>query len=162
MAKFRDVDQTFTLEELDDVFWDKVISVEKCHSSGMGGPGCLWIFTTDKLLYQICLDDRCFPFNEDHLEAFCDFFAVERYDKNKRRDIYRIESEGWCYFWDSEDVWIRQEYTEAFREKLQEEKKGSWYVFKVTVFAEILGIQDGIPRIRERKFAMLLEKNLIG
>ena len=162
MAEFRDVDQTFTLEELDDVFWDKVIYVEKWHSSGMGGPGCLWIFTTDKLLYQICLDDRCFPFNEYYLEAFCDFFAVERYDKNKCRDIYRIESEGWCFLRDSDDVWIRQEYTKAFREKLQEEKKGSWYVCKVTVFAEILGIQDEIPRIRERKFAMLLEKNLIG
>ncbi len=65
---------TFSLSlTKDNKFWDKVLYVEKWHSSGLGGPGALWIISSEKLLYQIGFE--AFPYDEDHLEEFNDFFA---------------------------------------------------------------------------------------
>ena len=62
---------TFKLEEMDSEFWKKVILINIWPSSGHGGPGCIWIITTDKKQYFISYET--FPFEKMSLSEFCPF-----------------------------------------------------------------------------------------
>lgn len=53
---------TFKLSDLNQSFWDKVIFIQVCHPSGMGGPGVIWIITNEHKLYVIGITEL--PFNE--------------------------------------------------------------------------------------------------
>lgn len=101
----RDCNQTFTLEDLDERFWKKVLYVEKWHSSGFWGSGRLWMITSDKILYQIGFET--FPYNENCLEQFLE----ERYGREQWRNIYKIESKGWKYISCGKPIWIKKEYS---------------------------------------------------
>lgn len=152
----KDSDQTFALEELDANFWDKVLYVEKWHSSGMGGPGCLWMITSDQLLYQIGFET--FPYDENHLERFHSFFEVERYDRAQWRNIYKIESKGWKYIDSGKMIWIKNEYAKEFEEELKKAKKQKKYVFSPEIFAKILGVTGELERVREVNFQRMIDK----
>ena len=53
---------TFKLSELNQDFWNKVIFIQIVHSSGLGGPGAIWIITSEMNLYFIGLSEL--PYNE--------------------------------------------------------------------------------------------------
>lgn len=149
-------DITFTLEELDEGFWQRVIYVEKWYSSGLGGPGCLWMVTSDKLLYEIGFET--FPYDENNLEQFAPFFEIERYDKEQWRDIYKIESEGWKVIDSGMRVWIRQEYSQEFEEELEKAKQEKKYVFMLDVFLKMIGVETDREAILEANLKCLIEK----
>ena len=44
------MNNTFKLSDLNQNFWDKVIFIQVCHSSGMGGQGVIWIITNEHKL----------------------------------------------------------------------------------------------------------------
>lgn len=46
--------KTFELSDLDEDFWKKVIFINICWSSGMGGAGYLWFITEEKREYYTC------------------------------------------------------------------------------------------------------------
>lgn len=68
-------DKTFDLEDLTDYFWKKVVFFELCHSSGLGGPGALWMVTEDKKKYYLGFEDL--PFSEDNLCAMLSRYKKE-------------------------------------------------------------------------------------
>ena len=155
---FRD---TFLLDlTKDKEFWDKVLYVEKWRSSGLGGPGALWIVTSEKLLYQIGFET--FPYDENHLEEFNDFFAEEYYDKVNDKHTYKIESKGWKYLdrrHQGEDIWIRDEYAEIFEQQYIAKRKRDVHVFGPQLFARLIGVEGENERMVEENFAeVLLQK----
>lgn len=155
MEKTYDMQKTFLLSETqNEEFWEKVLYVEKWHSSGLGGPGALWIITADKLLYQIGFET--FPYDENNLAQFNQFFEVERYDKNLSRRIYKIESHGWKYLEHENDIWIRNQYAEEFEKQIEKYSQRENFIFSPQVFAGIIGVEGEIERVLEEKFAQLL------
>lgn len=154
------IKDTFSLSETHTKeFWDKVLYVEKWHSSGLGGPGALWMITSDKLLFQIGFET--FPYDEHHLEEFSDFFAEEEYDRVNFKRVYRIEKYGWKHLpahQFSNDIWIKDEFVDEFIHRYKDATTGNRYVFCPQLFAEIIGVNVEIERVIEEKFADLLEK----
>lgn len=151
---------TFSLELTKDTeFWDKVLYVEKWRSSGLGGPGDLWLVTSEKLLYQINFET--FPYDENHLEEFNDFFAEEYYDRENDKHTYKIESKGWKYLDRrryGEDIWIREEYAEIFEQQyIAKRKEKGVLVFGPQLFAGQIGVEGEIERMLEENFAKMNE-----
>ena len=66
--------------------------------------------TSEKLLYQISFET--FPYNENCLEAFSDFFAEDEFDRINYKRVYKIEKKG-CKYLDSRplgsSIWIKDE-----------------------------------------------------
>ena len=42
---------TFKLSDLNQNFWEKVLFIQITHSSGLGGPGAIWIITSEMKLF---------------------------------------------------------------------------------------------------------------
>lgn len=125
----------------------------------MGGPGGLWIVTSEKLLYQIGFET--FPYDENHLEEFNDFFAEEYYDKVNDKHVYKIESKGWKYLdrrHYGEDIWIRDEYAEIFEQQYIAKRERDVHVFGPQLFAGLIGVEGEIERTVEENFAEVLRK----
>ena len=59
-------DKTFDLLDLNEDVWNKVVAFFITHSSGLGGPGALWLITEDKKEY--CLVFEGLPFSEYELD----------------------------------------------------------------------------------------------
>lgn len=53
---------TFKLSDLDQNFCEKVLFIQITHSSGLGGPGAIWIITSEMKLFFIGLSEL--PYNE--------------------------------------------------------------------------------------------------
>lgn len=89
-----DEEKTFDLDDLDDEFWKKVVFFEIQHSSGLGGPGALWMVTEDKKKY--CLGFQGLPFSEydlaDNLHPM--FLQTNKLENGHHR--YVIEDD-WHY-----------------------------------------------------------------
>ena len=67
--------KTFKLEELNAEFWAKVILINIWPSSGLGGPGSMWIVTSDKKQYYISFET--FPYAEGNLGAFTSILKID-------------------------------------------------------------------------------------
>lgn len=72
------VNKTFELSDMDDKFWDKVIFINIWPSSGMGGPGSLWIVTADKKEFFISFQK--FPYSEGSLGEFTPILKYKEKD----------------------------------------------------------------------------------
>ena len=111
--------KTFTLSDLDENFWEKVLTVSLEHSSGPGGWGCLWIVTSEKREYFIGFEG--FPYNEYHLEEFSPLFR--RKDKvTDYKHPYEAEDNGWKYIC-KEGTLVRDEFYDEFIKVYEEEKR---------------------------------------
>lgn len=101
---------TFKLEEMDSEFWKKVILINIWPSSGHGGPGCIWIVTSDKKQYFISYET--FPFEKMSLSEFCPFL------KKKENIVdyahpFAVENNGWKYLPEQMTL-IRDDFYENF------------------------------------------------
>ena len=56
ISVYNDIKQTFILDALNEDFYNKVIFIYLSHSSGLGGPGCLIMITSDNKEYFIGFD----------------------------------------------------------------------------------------------------------
>ncbi len=110
---------TFDLMDLDEEFWSKVVFFQIYHSSGLGGPGALWLVTEDKKKYYLGFENL--PFNEyflaDNLHQI--FKKIDEWDGHRKP--YVIEGKGWKYLRGLDitidgEALIREDYYEAFLE----------------------------------------------
>ena len=142
-------------------FWDKVLYVEKWRSSGLGGSGALWIMTSEKLLYQIGFET--FPYNENCLEAFSDFFAEDEFDRINYKRVYKIEKKGWKYLGSrplGSSIWIKDEFVDEFLKRYKEASANHIFVFSPQIFAEIIGVKGEVERMVEEDLAKIIEERL--
>lgn len=134
---------TFKLNELNQEFWNKVIFIEIQPSSGMGGPGCLWLITSDVKLYYIGFDG--FPY-EGKLGEFHSMFS-RVYENGEYH--FKAESLGFQRY-ENRLVFVKEEYYERYRE----EYYNMWhknvgrihYIHEPDVMARVLGV-DEIERL---------------
>lgn len=90
-----DEEKTFDLDDLDDEFWEKVVFFEIWHSSGLGGPGGIWMVTEDKKKYYLGFEDL--PFSEYKLaENLHPMFSLtNKLESGHHR--YVLENDGWKF-----------------------------------------------------------------
>lgn len=127
--------KTFTLSDLDETFWEKVLTVSLEHSSGLGGWGCLWIVTSEKREYFIGFEG--FPYNEYHLEEFSPLF--KRKDKiTDYKHPYEAEDNGWKYIC-KEGTLVRSDFYDEFMKVYEEEnRKERYYIHILDIAAKAL------------------------
>lgn len=135
-------EKTFSLKELDEKFWEKVILIEKWNSSGLGGWGCLWLVTSDKKVFWIGFEG--FPYNERRLEEFSPIFMPKQ-DIEDYEHPYAIEGNGWQYIHRGQ-IFIRDDFYDAFISVYNEEKKGSDFLFIPNIAGKALGVKGELER----------------
>ena len=135
-------EKTFSLKDLDEKFWEKVILIEKWNSSGLGGWGCLWVVTLDKKVFWIGFEG--FPYDEHKLEEFSPIF-VRKEKIEDYKHPYEIEGKGWHYIYQGQ-IFIRDDFYDAFIDVYNEEKKGSDYLFIPNVAGKELGAKGELER----------------
>ena len=152
------VGKTFRIEELDDVFWDKVILINIWPSSGVGGYGCMWLVTTDKKEYFI--DFETFPSSQKDLENFTPIL------KHKEKVVdyahpYAVEGNGWTYL-SKERTLIRDDFRESFMKVYDFQikhlsERGLATRHMPTIAGYALGIGGEPERFNEEKSYLLWE-----
>lgn len=135
-------EKTFSLEDLDEKFWEKVILIQKRNSSGLGGPGCLWLVTLDKKVFWFGFEG--FPYNEHKLEEFSPIFMRKEKIEDYKHP-YAMEGKGWQYIYQGQ-IFIRDDFYDAFIFVYNEEKKGSDFLFIPDVAGKALGVEGELER----------------
>lgn len=150
---------TFKLEEMNSEFWKKVILINIWPSSGHGGPGCIWIVTSDKKQYFISYET--FPFEEMTLSEFCPFLKK----KEKIVDYahpFAAENNGWKYLPEHMTL-IRDDFYENFIKiydyytKFYKER-GLAIFHMPTIAGYALGLSEELERFNEEKAYLLWEQ----
>lgn len=129
----------FKLEELDQEFWNKVVFVEIEPSSGMGGPGCLWLITSDAKSYFIGFDG--FPY-EGKLGELHPMLSKASPTSNCD---YELENHGFKRY-ERSLVFVKEEYFQRYKE----EYYNVWhknigkihYIHEPDVMAHVLGVDE--------------------
>ena len=109
---------TFDLQDLDEEFWSNVVFFQIYHSSGLGGPGALWLVTEEKKKYYLGFEDL--PFNEFFLAENLNELFEKTDEWDGARHPYLIENNGWIYLKGLDitvegEALIRKDIYEAFR-----------------------------------------------
>lgn len=103
--------KTFDMKDLDEKFWKKVVFGQLFHSSGMGGPGCIWLVTSDKKKYYLGFEGGV-PFSEYHLDEAVPIFArTNQLEDGHYR--YKAEDHGWRYV-KGENALVREDIWDAY------------------------------------------------
>lgn len=145
--------KTFTLRDLDENFWEKVLTVSLEHSSGPGGWGCLWIVTSEKREYFIGFEG--FPYNEYHLEEFSPLF--KRKDKvTDYKHPYEAEDKGWKYIC-KEGTLVRDDFYAGFMKVYENEKRKRSYIHIPDIAAKVLKTEN-LERFDYEETVKLQEK----
>lgn len=145
--------KTFTLSDLDENFWEKVLTVSLEHSSGPGGWGCLWIVTSEKREYFIGFEG--FPYNEYHLEEFSPLFRR----KGKVTDYkhpYEVEDKGWKYIY-KEGTLVRDDFYAGFMKVYENEKGKRNYIHIPDIAVKVLKTEN-LERFDYEETVKLQEK----
>ena len=124
--------KTFDLSDLTEEFWETVVFFHVYHSSGLGGPGALWLVTKDKKKYYLGFEDL--PFNEYSLAENLHPMFAQKSEMIDGRYPYVIEDDGWIYLKGKDQIiWgnslIREDVYEAFREVALDKKMVKEKVF---------------------------------
>ena len=133
---------TFKLSDLNQSFWDKVIFIQVCHPSGMGGPGVIWIITNEHKLYVIGITEL--PFNEwTDLEKLTPLLDVINFPNGV--EAYKAETVGYKYS-NLGYVLIKEEYFDQY-EKMWKlvydmDQYKIHYVHEPDVMKLVLGCED--------------------
>ncbi len=140
----------FKLDELDDEFWEKVIFINIWNSTGMGGPGSLWIITSDKKLFFIGYEGL--PYSEFKLGEFSPLLRKKEEIINGRRP-YVVEDEGWHFI--QKNVLVRDDFYEDFmqvyKDKIRREGLSWKYVHMPAIAGLALGLDGEPERYNEEK-----------
>ena len=132
MSVYNDIKQTFTLYELDEDFYNKVIFVYLNHSSGLGGPGCLIMITSDNKEYFIGFDainrkDNKYDdsgIDEYNLSEYIPLLKGKVIKEKHYRIKYDIEDNGWI---NKNRVLIRKDYYEKIKDIYEEKEKYKYF-----------------------------------
>ena len=151
--------KTFRLEELNSGFWSKVILINIWPSSGHGGPGSLWIVTSDKKQYFISYET--FPFEKMTLSEFCPILKK----KEKIVDYahpFAVENNGWKYLPEHMTL-IRDDFYESFIKMYDfytkfYKERGLAIFHMPTIAGYALGINGEPERYNEEKAYLLWEQ----
>lgn len=136
------MNNTFKLSDLNQNFWDKVIFIQVCHSSGMGGPGVIWIITNEHKLYVIGITEL--PFNEwTDLEKLTPLLDVINLPNEV--EAYKAETVGYKYS-NLGYVLIKEEYFDQYEEMWKlvydMDQYKIHYVHEPDVMKLVLGCED--------------------
>ena len=97
---------TFKLSDLNQNFWEKVLFIQIIHSSGLGGPGAIWIITSEMKLFFIGLSEL--PYNEwTDLGKLCPL--LEKTSLTDGRAEFKAVSMGYKYS-PLGNVLVKEEY----------------------------------------------------
>ena len=136
------MENTFELKDLDKDFWNSVIFIYICHSSGMGGPGVLWLITKEAKQYVVGLVDL--PFNEYELEKMNSLFE-SHYDENARGRLYRIKAESQGFkFSDKGRVYVKEEYFDTYEKMWQKVYDLDLYKINYVHAPDVMGYVLGV------------------
>ena len=132
MSVYNDIKQTFTLDELDEDFYNKVIFIYLSHSSGLGGPGCLIMITSDNKEYFIGFDainrkDNKYDdsgIDEYNLSEYIPLLKGKVIKEKHYRIKYDIEDKGWV---NKNRVLIRKDYYEKIKDIYDEKEKYKYF-----------------------------------
>lgn len=139
-------DKTFKLEELDEIFWRKVIFIHIWNSTSMGGPGSLWIVTSDKKLYFIGY--QALPCSEFNLGEFTPLLRKKEIVVNGRRP-YIVENEGW-HFIQKENTLVRDDFYDDFMQVYKDKDRRSTLTWRCDHMPAIAGLALGLDGEPER------------
>ena len=143
--------RTFSLNDLDKKFWDSVILAQVQHSSGLGGPGCIWLITTEKKTYFISFE--AFPYNERKLEEFSPLFrkmkTIVDYDHP-----YIVDGKGWKFL-PKENVLVRDDFYDALMKEYDQEWNSNDYICIPKLAGRALGLDDMPERYDEEVVAAI-------
>lgn len=133
---------TFKLSDLNQSFWDKVIFIQVCYSSGLGGPGAIWIITNEHKLYVIGITEL--PFNEwMDLEKLTPLLDVINLPNGV--EAYKAETVGYKYS-NLGYVLIKEEYFDQYEEMWKlvydMDQYKIHYVHEPDVMKLVLGCED--------------------
>lgn len=111
-------EKTFSLEDMDDAFWEKVLVVKIHPSSGLYGVGDIWMFTENH-------EEFWADFNQLGIGGWWELDTIshlfERIVENDEKK-YHAENEGWM--WIKRDwLLVRDSFLDRFMEVYQVEVK---------------------------------------
>ena len=143
-------ERLFEISALNEEFWEKVILITVWHSSGMGGPGAIWIVTSDAETYFIGMEGL--PYGEYALHLLTPI--LKRKDKiEDYKHPYESEEKGWKYL-HKDGTLIREDFYKDFKKVYDDanfRKTLGWKKDHMPLLAGIaLGLQDEPPRWNER------------
>ena len=154
--------KTFELSDMDDKFWDKVIFINIWPSSGMGGPGSLWIITEEKKEYVISFQK--FPYSEGRLGDFTPILKYKEKDFSYEHP-YEVEGKGWKYI-KKELLLLRDDFYDVFiaiYNDVEKRKLLGWKKDHMPLLAGIaLGLCEEPERFYEAEVAKLWEQEAIS
>jgi hypothetical protein len=134
------MENTFKLSDLDEDFWNKVIFIQIQHSSGLGGPGVIWLITEERKQYVIGITDM--PFEEYELEKLNGLFEVHFAED---RYVYEAESRGFKFSRKGR-VLVKEEYFEQYEKMWQKvydaDVSQIHYVDEAKVMCLVLGDEE--------------------
>lgn len=155
------VNKTFELSDMDDKFWNRVIFINIWKSSGLGGPGCLWIITDDKKEYVISF--QTFPHLERHLGELTPILKYKEKDFSYEHP-YESEGNGWKYV-KKEMLLLRDDFYDAFitvYNDVEKRKLLGWKKDHMPLLAGIaLGLGEEPDRFNELEATRLWEQEAI-
>ena len=151
--------KTFRLEDLDDSFWSHVVLIDIWPSTGLGGPGSLWIITNEAKIYFISFETL--PFSEDELERLTPILKLKETIEDYSHP-YEIEGNGWKYL-NRERTLIRDDFYERFMNAynlkfnhLKREGLVALHIPEIAGYA--LGVKGELERVNEERLYLLLKE----
>lgn len=113
------VKKTFELSDLDANFWERVIFINIWPTTGMGGPGNIWIITEDKKEYFISFER--FPYSETCLGEFTPLLRRKKNDSGNGY-LYEAEENGWRCI-EEERLLLRDDFYDTFMAVYKDEER---------------------------------------
>lgn len=151
-------DNTFSLEDLDANFWENLIFFEIRNSSGLGGPGCLWLITSEPKRYFIGFEG--FPYSDQRLEEFHPLFEWILEENEKYKSHRRAEELGFVKH-SKDNAFIKAEYYEKFCDLWQKQYDRNvsriHHVFSTKIMSQVLGC-DEVERVNWEVSARIHEE----
>ena len=133
---------SFTLADLTDTFFDTVVLIEYDHSSGLGGPGAVYMVTNTGKCYFLPMEG--FGHQESELSKYIPLLAIgNKLEPVRYRYRYLAEDNGWK--WAGYDVLIRDNYYEEILSAYEKDKEIFKYPFWPTVARQVINPDEETP-----------------
>lgn len=136
---------SFTLADLNQKLFDRVVFLEQSHSSGLGGPGAVIMITEDGEEYMLGMEG--FEYSEWDLDKFIPLLSKgDQKDSIDYHTCFLVEEQGWKYFHNYGNVLIHSNYYERISEAYEKCKEKSDYPSWLDAARRVLNPEDKIPR----------------
>lgn len=133
---------SFTLADLTDTFFDTVVLIEYDHSSGLGGPGAVYMITNTGKDYFLPMEG--FEHQESELAKYIPLLAIgNKLEPARYRYRYLAEDNGWK--WAGYDVLIRDNYYKEILSAYEKAKEIVKYPSWPTVARQVINPAGEMP-----------------